>query len=131
MLIFTDHPPGDTGPCKSNIVISTDLLPESSTLDTYLDKQIKVLAEQMPAFQVLKKELLTICAQPAIQTDFQWITAGMTIFQRQIAFLLPDTAQPERTEIAVLAATSTPEIKNTVLATLKDIVDNMSLSAAA
>jgi hypothetical protein len=76
--------PGEEGGGAASFVITRDADAAETELQTYADQQLVNAAQQLPFYKLLKREHRTIGGQPAIQSDFTWLTPErVAVRQRQ------------------------------------------------
>ena len=76
--------PGEEGGGAASFVITRDSDAGDVELQTYADQQLVNAAQQLPSYKLVKRENRTIGGQPAIQSDFTWLTPEhVSVRQRQ------------------------------------------------
>jgi len=77
--------PGEEGGGAASFVITRDAEAGGVELQVYADQQLVKAAQQLPSYALLTRDTTRIIAgQPAIQSDFTWLTPeGVSVRQRQ------------------------------------------------
>lgn len=94
---------GTTIPAPLNVTVSRDNMLPAEDLNTYIDRQIKLIASKLRGYTSLGKKPATLSAQQplaGIQIDGYYMDGGRPYYQRQAGFEI----QPGR--ILVFSTTS-------------------------
>ena len=76
--------PGEEGGGAASFVITRDTEARNMELLAYADQQLVKAAQQLPSYNLLARDAVVIAGQPAIQSDFTWLTPErVTVRQRQ------------------------------------------------
>ena len=76
--------PGGEGGGAASFVITRDAEAAGSELQAYADQQLVKAAQQLPSYNLVARGASTIAEQPAIQSDYTWLTPeGVSVRQRQ------------------------------------------------
>lgn len=78
----------DEGPSELGVVIARDRPLHGETLDTYAERQFKLLQQRLPLFRVLGKTMIEVDVEPnkrpAVQVDYAWQSGEGPMHQRQV-----------------------------------------------
>jgi hypothetical protein len=75
----------DEGPSEAGIVVARDRLRGGEDLDAFLDRQLTLVLQRMPLFQLQRREPFVLDRQPARLTECIWFPPEGKTFQRQVA----------------------------------------------
>lgn len=74
----------DEGPSEVSIVIAKERPKSGETVELFIERLFTLLLSRLPAFRVLKREMLRVDNQPAVSIEYTWASPEGPMFQRQV-----------------------------------------------
>ncbi|MDI3287315.1 DcrB-related protein [Polyangium sp. 15x6] len=74
----------EEGPSDISIVVARERPKSGETVELFVERLFTLLLSRLPAFRVLKRELLRVDNQPAVSIEYTWTSNEGPMFQRQV-----------------------------------------------
>jgi hypothetical protein len=86
-----------------SLVLTREQLQEGERLESFVDRQTRLLSERLHEFCLLRRSELLLDQSPAIQTDYRWLSQNGLLHQRQVVLLAKKRAASDRLVLMLTA----------------------------
>jgi len=100
VIMYTNPNKSPGTSLDSNIAISRDAMQKDETFGAFIERQMKVMGEEIPQFEVISKRKGKMIDKPAYDLSCNWMTPGGRVQQR-VVFISIGKGQ-----VATVAATT-------------------------
>ena len=79
--------PGEEGGGAASFVVTRDADGADMELQAYADQQLVKAAQQLPSYALVSRVIRTMAGQPAVQSDYTWLTPERAMVRQRQACL--------------------------------------------